>query len=210
MGAFSPVDDLPNGLVDEVHDQVILPVLTEMDERGDKYTGFLYAGLVLTEDGPQVLEFNCRLGDPEAQVVLPRLEDDLVGVMLAAIEGACPRPCSGHRRAAVDVVLASAGYPDNPAPAIGSAGPMPPPTSRMSSSSTPRPRATPDGRSPQVAGCSTWSGWAMTWRPPVTRLRGGGTGGIPRDELPNRHRSADLPVTETGTVPAPQQRSVIA
>ena len=123
-----------------------------MDERGDPYTGFLYAGLVLTEDGPQVLEFNCRLGDPEAQVVLPRLEDDLVGVMLGALDGRPARDAAVvATQAAVDVVLASAGYPDAPAPAIAirrdrcRRRPR-----RMSSSSTPRPRETP--RRPLTAG----------------------------------------------------------
>ena len=114
MGAFSPVDDLPNGLVDDVRDNVVLPVLAAMEELGDSYTGFLYAGLVLTEVGPQVLEFNCRLGDPEAQVVLPRLEDDLVGVMLAALDENLPGMLRWSRRAAVDVVLAAAGYPERP------------------------------------------------------------------------------------------------
>jgi phosphoribosylamine---glycine ligase len=114
MGAFSPVPDLPAGLVDKIRDTVVLPVLTELDERGDQYTGFLYAGLVLADDGPQVLEFNCRLGDPEAQVVLPRLEDDLVEVMLGALDGSLPEALQWSTQAAVDVVLATAGYPDEP------------------------------------------------------------------------------------------------
>ena len=114
MGAFSPVPDLPDGLVEQVKETVILPVLSAMDQGGTAYTGFLYAGLVLTEDGPQVLEFNCRLGDPEAQVVLPRLEDDLVGVMLGALGGRLPETLQWSPRAAVDVVLASAGYPEDP------------------------------------------------------------------------------------------------
>ncbi len=115
MGAYSPVPDLPAGLVEHVVDEVMRPVLAELAGRGTPYRGFLYAGLVLTEEGPQVLEFNCRLGDPEAQVVLARLDDDLAGLALAAARGeALPAALRWMPDAAVNVVLAAPGYPEAP------------------------------------------------------------------------------------------------
>lgn len=107
MGSYSPVDDLPAGLVDETIESVINPVLAQMAEDGNPFTGFLYAGLVLTATGPKVLEFNVRLGDPETQTILPRLETDLLDVL----EGATPE---WSEMAAVNVVLAAPGYPENP------------------------------------------------------------------------------------------------
>lgn len=104
MGAFSPVPGVDARFVDEVMRGVIEPVLQQMIEEETPFTGFLYVGLTLTDDGPKVLEFNVRLGDPEAQVVLPRLANDLVDVL----EGAQPE---WSDQAAVDVVLAAKGYP---------------------------------------------------------------------------------------------------
>ncbi len=107
MGAFSPVGDLPAGLVDQVMAEVIRPTLGQLAEDGTPFRGFLYAGLVLTADGPKVLEFNVRLGDPETQAVLPRLDNDLVDVL----EGTAPKWSSDS---AVTVVAAAAGYPESP------------------------------------------------------------------------------------------------
>ena len=107
MGAYSPVDDIPPDLLEQVMARVIQPTLKQMAEDGTPFIGFLYAGLVLTKTGPQVLEFNVRLGDPETQAVLPRLESDLIDVL----EGAAP---VWSETAAVNVVLASGGYPDSP------------------------------------------------------------------------------------------------
>ena len=113
MGAFSPVGDLPQGLVDHTVDEVIKPVLEAMATEGAPYTGFLYAGLVLTASGPQVLEFNCRLGDPETQVVLPRMESDLVDLIEAGVEGSLgAAKCEWSSLSAVNVVLAGRGYPE--------------------------------------------------------------------------------------------------
>ncbi len=115
MGAYSPVPDLPADLVEVAVEGVIRPVLAQMQGLGHPYSGFLYAGLVLTAAGPKVLEFNCRLGDPEAQTVLPRLGDDLVELIGSALDGGLEdRPVSWADTAAVDVVLASPGYPDHP------------------------------------------------------------------------------------------------
>ncbi|MFZ0626121.1 MAG: phosphoribosylamine--glycine ligase, partial [Acidimicrobiia bacterium] len=107
MGSYSPVADLPSGLVAEVMAAVVEPTLAQMAEDGHPFRGFLYTGLVLTEDGPRVLEFNVRLGDPETQVVLPRLESDLVDLL----EGGRP---VWSDLAAVNVVLAAEGYPTDP------------------------------------------------------------------------------------------------
>ena len=115
MGCYSPVTDLPDDLVDRTITEVIDPVLAALAEDGIEYRGFLYAGLVLTDDGPKVLEFNCRLGDPETQVLLSRLNEDLLELLVSAAEGYLPDgPLQWHDRAAVDVVLTAAGYPDNP------------------------------------------------------------------------------------------------
>jgi phosphoribosylamine---glycine ligase len=115
MGSFSPVDDLPEGLVDHTVVDVMEPVLRALSSGGISYRGFLYAGLMLCEDGPRVLEFNCRMGDPEAQVVLPRLDEDLLELLAAGAAGALPdRPLRWSSIAAVDVVLAAPGYPVSP------------------------------------------------------------------------------------------------
>lgn len=107
MGSYSPVEDLAEGFSDDTMEQVIRPTLRQMSEDGNPFTGFLYAGLVLTPDGPKVLEFNVRLGDPETQAVLPRMANDLVNVL----EGADPE---WSDTATVNVVLAAAGYPTSP------------------------------------------------------------------------------------------------
>jgi phosphoribosylamine--glycine ligase len=107
MGSYSPVDDLPSGLVVDTMRDVIGPTLDQMAEDGNPFTGFLYAGLVLTESGPKVLEFNVRLGDPETQAILPRMSSDLVDVL----EGQEPM-WSDHFT--VNVVLAAHGYPTAP------------------------------------------------------------------------------------------------
>lgn len=114
MGAYSPVDDLPPDLLGSTLRDIISPTLHQLKEDGTPYVGFLYAGLVLTPDGPRVLEFNVRLGDPEAQVVLPRLETDLVDMIEGALEGDLAAPVWSDN-AAAEVVLAAEGYPESPA-----------------------------------------------------------------------------------------------
>ena len=107
MGSYSPVDDLPSGLVAMVMADVIDPTLRQMKQDGNPFTGFLYAGMILTSTGPKVLEFNVRLGDPETQAVLPRMTSDLVEVL----EGAKPE---WSEMATVNVVMAAKGYPTAP------------------------------------------------------------------------------------------------
>ncbi len=114
MGSYSPVE-LPDSLVEQVRQEIILPVLRTMAADGNPYIGFIYAGLVLTPEGPKVIEFNARLGDPETQVVLPRLQTDLVEMIEAALAGRISSvDLSWSARAAVNVVLAAGGYPDSP------------------------------------------------------------------------------------------------
>ena len=115
MGAVSPVPDVPAELADRLIDEVHRPVVAEMARRGTPFRGVLYAGLMLTADGPRVLEFNVRFGDPEAQAVLPRLDDDLLGLLAAAAAGRLPEaPPRPSPEACVAVVLAAAGYPAAP------------------------------------------------------------------------------------------------
>jgi len=112
MGAYSPVPAVGSEILDIVSNRVISPVLGAMLKRGIRYSGVLYAGLMLTRNGPFVLEFNARFGDPETQVVLPRLETSIADIMLAATTGELPRRrIEWSRRASVCVVIASGGYP---------------------------------------------------------------------------------------------------
>ena len=115
MGSFSPIPDLPGGLIEEVMGSMVEPTLRQMAAEGTPYTGFLYVGLALTPTGPKVIEFNCRLGDPETQAVLPLLESDLLDALSTAATGQLDAtPLRFSERAAVNVVLASAGYPEAP------------------------------------------------------------------------------------------------
>lgn len=114
MGAYSPVPVAGADVVDEVMDQAVLPTLAELQRRGIDYRGVLYAGLMLTPHGIKVLEYNVRFGDPEAQVVLPRLRSDLADLLAAAAAGSlADAPVYGDD-AAVTVVCASEGYPSSP------------------------------------------------------------------------------------------------
>ena len=112
MGAVSPAPRLDEALQAQVMEEIVSPLARGMADEAMPYRGILYVGLMLTDTGPQVIEFNCRLGDPEAQVILPRLRSDFVAAMLATIEGTL-----GHvslrwdERSAVTVVMAAKGYP---------------------------------------------------------------------------------------------------
>ncbi|HSJ70665.1 MAG TPA: phosphoribosylamine--glycine ligase [Acidimicrobiia bacterium] len=115
MGAYSPVHDLDDGLVEWTRTRVAEPTIAALAARGIDYTGFLYVGLMLTAEGPKVLEFNCRLGDPETQVLLPRLRTDLLEVLHAGAHGALgTADLEWSDTFAAGVVLASPGYPDAP------------------------------------------------------------------------------------------------
>jgi phosphoribosylamine--glycine ligase len=112
MGAISPSPYMNEKLYSEIMETIVFPTVTRMLEEGRKYKGVLYCGLMLTEDGPKVLEYNCRFGDPETQPQMLRLESDLVEIMLSAIEEEILRPeVRWSRKPSACVVLASGGYP---------------------------------------------------------------------------------------------------
>ena len=113
MGSYSPVPEIDAARAEEIADVVHRPVLEAMRARGVAFHGVLYAGLMIGEAGPKVLEFNCRFGDPEAQAVMPRLRSDLVELCLAAREpgGLADVEVGFSDEWAVSVVMASAGYP---------------------------------------------------------------------------------------------------
>src|SRR3989442_762873 len=116
MGAYSPLPDLPDEATDEILGRFHRPVLGELARRGTPFRGALYAGLMLTAAGPRLLEFNARFGDPETQVILPRLAGPLGPVLLAAARGSlrAVSPLPVDPRAAVGIVLAAEGYPRDP------------------------------------------------------------------------------------------------
>jgi len=115
MGSYSPVPMLGEDDVEELAGLVHRPVIAELARRGTPFTGLLYAGLMLTDAGPRVLEFNCRFGDPETQALLPRLGGDLLEVLAAAAHGELAGvELDAGSLAAVTVVLAARGYPDDP------------------------------------------------------------------------------------------------
>ncbi len=112
MGAYAPPADVDTETLSYVESRIIAPVLAEMRRRGSPFNGFLYAGLMLTAEGPTVIEFNARMGDPEAQVILPLLGFDLVDALEAAADGNLAGiELAAPSGAATCVVLASGGYP---------------------------------------------------------------------------------------------------
>jgi phosphoribosylamine---glycine ligase len=112
MGAFTPTPDVDPALIEEIRATVLQPAVDGMAAEGTPYVGVLYAGLMLTDDGPQVLEFNCRFGDPETQVILPLLETDLYAICEACITGTLDQLVLQWRSdACATIVLASPGYP---------------------------------------------------------------------------------------------------
>ena len=113
MGAYAPLPWLPDGTVEDVQRRVLQPVVDELRRRGTPFAGLLYAGLAMTARGPQVIEFNCRFGDPETQVVLALLETPPARLLRAAATGtlAAHAPLRWRAGAAVTVVVAAEGYP---------------------------------------------------------------------------------------------------
>jgi phosphoribosylamine--glycine ligase len=113
MGAYAPSSLFDQATETRVMNEIVLPVLQGMREEGSEFRGFLFAGLMLTSDGPKVIEFNVRFGDPEAQVIVPAIEDDLLGLLMSAAAGELD---AGSVSLAVEprvgVVIASGGYPD--------------------------------------------------------------------------------------------------
>lgn len=113
MGAYAPTPLCPPELLDRIVTTILQPMVDGMRAEGYPYVGVLYAGLILTPDGPQVLEFNCRFGDPEAQVLLPLLETDLLKIIEASLEGRLGTlRVAWNQGAAATIVLAARGYPE--------------------------------------------------------------------------------------------------
>jgi phosphoribosylamine---glycine ligase len=115
MGCYSPVPEIDDAFVERIRAEVHQPVVDELARRGTPFHGVLYAGLMLTHEGPKVLEFNVRFGDPETQVVLPRLRSDLLDLLQRATRsgGLAGAVLEWDARSAVTVVLASGGYPES-------------------------------------------------------------------------------------------------
>jgi phosphoribosylamine---glycine ligase len=115
MGSVSPLPDVPDALADELVERVHRPMVAEMARRGTPFQGVLYAGLMMTVDGPRVIEFNVRFGDPETQALLSRLSGDLLELLRTAAAGElADGPVAVHSGSCVAVVLAAPGYPAAP------------------------------------------------------------------------------------------------
>jgi phosphoribosylamine---glycine ligase len=115
MGGFTRAPYVSDAMLGEIEATVLRPTLAGMAAEGHPYQGVLYAGLMLTSDGPRVLEYNCRFGDPEAQLILPLLQSSLLETCQAAVEGRLdPASVSWADSATCGVVLAAPGYPENP------------------------------------------------------------------------------------------------
>lgn len=110
MGSYSPVPQISDEVVQRAYDEVVVPTVKAMEAEGAPFTGILYAGLILTEDGPKVIEFNARFGDPETQVVLPRMESDF-GEFMQALMNEEPYDLRWTDEAVLGVVVAAEGYP---------------------------------------------------------------------------------------------------
>jgi phosphoribosylamine--glycine ligase len=113
MGAYSPAPIVTEKLMDQIVREILVPTVDGMNRNGTPYRGILYAGVMLTQGGPRVLEFNCRFGDPETQPILARLKSDLLEAMIATCDGRLDKvTLQWDTRPAVCVVMASGGYPD--------------------------------------------------------------------------------------------------
>jgi phosphoribosylamine--glycine ligase len=112
MGAYSPAPVITNDMMEKIQNKILNPTIQGLANEEREYVGVIYLGLIITEDGPKVLEYNCRFGDPETQVVLPRLKTDLVSIIEACLKGKLEEiDITWDTRATLCVVLASSGYP---------------------------------------------------------------------------------------------------
>ena len=154
MGAYSPARVLTPLLEGEVMQRIVAPTVRAMQAAGTPYSGVLYAGLMLTREGPKLIEYNCRFGDPECQVLMPRLESDLVDLLLACAEsrlGNCGVP-RFSKDAALTVVMAADGYPGTPKKG-GSSTASPQPRRRVPRSSKPAQSSATARSSPTADAC---------------------------------------------------------
>ena len=113
MGAYSPVPQIGQDVIDTAIETIVKPTVQAMADEGTPFTGILYAGLIATADGPKVIEFNARFGDPETEVVLPKLTSDLGAGISAILDGETPEFTWDESNATLGVVIASNGYPEN-------------------------------------------------------------------------------------------------
>lgn len=114
MGAYSPAPVVSTGIMDRVEREIIEPTISGMKEEGNPYAGILYCGLMITKEGPKVVEYNCRFGDPECQVILPRLKADMLEVIVACTESRLDTvSIDFDDEVKCCVVLASGGYPES-------------------------------------------------------------------------------------------------
>jgi phosphoribosylamine--glycine ligase len=114
MGAYSPAPVVSDKVMDQITREILVPIVDGMNKNGTPYKGILYAGIMITQGGPRVLEFNVRFGDPETQPILARLKSDLLEAMLATCDGTLDKiTLEWDNRPAVCVVMASGGYPDD-------------------------------------------------------------------------------------------------
>ncbi|MGH7740201.1 MAG: phosphoribosylamine--glycine ligase, partial [bacterium] len=112
MGAYSPAPVVSSSLEIQILEKILKPTVDGLKKKGITYRGILYAGLMITSDGPKVIEYNCRFGDPETQVILPRLKTDLVNILMAVAQGKLSHlKVEWDERPAACVVMASGGYP---------------------------------------------------------------------------------------------------
>jgi phosphoribosylamine--glycine ligase len=112
MGAYSPAPVVTKEVKERVLKEIMQPTIDAMRKEGREYKGILYAGLMIGKDGPKVVEFNCRFGDPETQAILPRLESDLLPILLACIDGSLTeQEIKWSQKACCCVAMASGGYP---------------------------------------------------------------------------------------------------
>ena len=112
MGAVSPVSFVDQGMMDKVESRVIIPTIKGLQTRGYKYHGFIFLGLIVVDNEPFVIEYNCRMGDPETEVVMPRLSNDLVGLLHAVHTGTLDAHLiQSTQESASTVVTVSGGYP---------------------------------------------------------------------------------------------------
>jgi len=114
MGAYSPSPVVTNEILKQVEEQIIAPTISGMREEGNPYAGILYCGLMITAEGPKVVEYNCRFGDPECQVILPRMQSDMLEIIIACTEGKLDKTdIQFDDEVRCTVVLASGGYPES-------------------------------------------------------------------------------------------------
>ncbi len=115
MGAYSPAPCMTPALCDEALEKIVNPTIRALSDMGHPYVGVLYAGLILTKEGPKLIEYNCRFGDPEAQVLMMRLKNDLVTLLLACCDGTLDKVSARwFDDVALTVVMCARGYPDEP------------------------------------------------------------------------------------------------